>query len=417
LEKTLSQNEPAGPLSGLRVLDLTQFLSGPFGTMILGDMGAEVIKVEPRVGDLARSIPPHFVGEDSAYYLSVNRNKKNIVADLKTPEGVRIVRELALASDIVVENFRPGVLARLGISYADLSENKPSLIWCSISGFGQDGPCRDWPAYDMVIQALSGGMSLTGEPEGPSVRAGIPLADISAGMYGMIGVLAALQERNRTGRGRMVDVGMMDCQVAMLSYQASYYLHSGRVPGRQGSAHDSFPTYRTFNAGDGLAISVTANTEKMWQQMARLLGLPELIDDPRFLANRDRLANSAALLPLLDQAFLAKPAQAWMDLFLDNGIPAGVVNTLDLALANPQVQHRNMVLKLEDDAGHQIRVVGNPIKFDSKDATPRHYPPRLGQDTASVLKDVLGLSPAEIETLVSTGAVYQAACPQAMADG
>jgi CoA:oxalate CoA-transferase len=408
MEKNSARNEAAGPLAGLRVLDLTQFLSGPFGTMILADMGAEVIKVEPRAGDLARSIPPHFVGEDSAYYLSVNRNKKNMVADLKTAQGVQVVREMALACDIVVENFRPGVLARLGISYAELSRERPSLIWCSISGFGQDGPCRDWPAYDMVIQALSGGMSLTGEPEGPSVRAGIPLADISAGMYGMIGVLAALQERNRTGRGRMVDVAMMDCQVAMLSYQAAYYLHSGHVPGRQGSAHDSFPTYRTFIAGDQLGIAVTANTEKMWQQMARLLGVPELIDDPRFLSNRERLANCAALLPLLEKPFLTRPAQAWMDAFLEAGIPAGVVNTLDLALANPQVQHREMVLSLDDEAGHQIRVVGNPIKFDSLDATPRQYPPRLGQDTASVLKDVLGLSAVEIEKLVAQGAVFQA---------
>jgi CoA:oxalate CoA-transferase len=409
LEKTLSQNDTAGPLTGLRVLDLTQFLSGPFGTMILGDLGAEVIKVEPKAGDLARAIPPHFVGEDSAYYLSVNRNKKNIVADLKTPEGVRIVRELALACDIVVENFRPGVLARLGISYEELSGERPGMIWCSISGFGQDGPCRDWPAYDMVIQALSGGMSLTGEPEGPSVRAGIPLADISAGMYGMIGILAALQERNRTGLGRMVDIGMMDCQVAMLSYQAAYYLHSGKVPGRQGSAHDSFPTYRTFIAGDGLGLAVTANTEKMWQQMAKLLGVPEMIEDPRFLTNRDRLTNANALLPPLNKAFQAKPAQAWMDIFLEAGVPAGVVNTLDLALSNPQVLHRDMVLNLEDDAGHAIRVVGNPIKFDGKDATPRNYPPRLGQDTFLVLKDVLGLSAAEIEGLVAKGAIFQAA--------
>lgn len=394
------------------MLDLTQFLSGPFGTMILGDLGAEIIKVEPKAGDLARAIPPHFVGEDSAYYLSVNRNKKNVVADLKSPEGVRVVRELALTCDIVVENFRPGVLARLGISYDELSKDKPSLIWCSISGFGQDGPCRDWPAYDMVIQALSGGMSLTGEPEGPSVRAGIPLADISAGMYGVIGVLAAVHECSRTGRGRMVDIGMMDCQVAMLSYQAAYYLHSGQVPGRQGSAHDSFPTYRTFIAGDGFGIAVTANTEKMWQTMAKLLGVAELIDDPRFLTNRERLANSAQLLPVLIEAFKARPAQAWMDAFLEAGIPAGVVNTLDLALSNPQVLHRDMVLELEDQAGSTIRVVGNPIKFDSKDATPRHYPPRLGQDTASVLKNVLGLSPAEIENLIAQGAVFQAAASE-----
>jgi CoA:oxalate CoA-transferase len=411
-EKVPPQNKSAGPLAGLRVLDLTQFLSGPFGTMILADMGAEVIKVEPRNGELSRAIPPHFVGEDSAYYLSVNRNKKNVAADLKSAEGVRVVKELALASDIVVENFRPGVLERLGISYADLSQSKPSLVWCSISGFGQDGPCRDWPAYDMVVQALSGGMSLTGEPEGPSVRAGIPLADLSAGMFGVIGILAALQERNKTGRGRMVDIAMLDCQVAMLSYQAAYYLHSGQVPGRQGSAHESFPTYRTFVAGDGLSIVVTANTEKMWQQMAVLLGVAELIDDPRFLTNRERLASRDELLPLLEKAFLAKPAQVWMDAFVAAGIPAGVLNTLDLTLSSPQVHHRGMVLNLQNDVGQSIRVVGNPVKFESGDATPHQYPPRLGQDTESVLRNVLGLSHTEIDALLAQGAVFQAAEPQ-----
>ncbi|HEY4317110.1 MAG TPA: CoA transferase [Herbaspirillum sp.] len=414
IKKSSLPSKPAGPLAGLRVLDLTQFLSGPFGTMILGDLGAEVIKVEPKTGELSRTIPPHFVGEDSVYYLSVNRNKKNIVVDLKTPEGVQVVRELALACDIVVENFRPGVLKRLGISHDEISALKPAIVWCSISGFGQDGPWRDWPAYDMMIQALSGGMSLTGEPNGPSVRAGIPLGDLAAGMFGVIGILAALQECNRTGKGRVVDVAMLDCQVAMLSYQAAYYLHSGQVPGRQGSGHDSIPTYGSFDAGDGRSLVVTANTEKMWQQMATILNLAKLIDDPRFLTNRERLANRQELEPLLKQAFRARAAQEWMADFLAAGIPAAVVNTLDLALSSPQVAHRDMLIDLENTAGKPpVRVVGNPIKFDGKEVTPTAYPPSLGQDTDLVLESILGLSRAKIDALHVSGAVVQGIRQQA----
>ncbi len=407
VNNSVQSNKKSGPLAGLRVLDLTQFLSGPFGTMVLADLGAEVIKVEPPSGELSRTIPPHFVCDESVYYLSVNRNKMNVVADLKLPEGVRVVRDLALKCDIVVENFRPGVLARLGIDYAELSKLKPSLIWCSISGFGQDGPWRDWPAYDMVVQALSGGMSLTGEPDGESVRSGIPLADLSAGMFGVIGILAALQERHASGKGRLVDVAMFDCQVAMLSYQAAYYLHSGVVPGRQGSAHNSIPTYRTFKASDGLSVVVTANTEKMWREMAQLLGVAHLINDPRFKTNRERLANQEALAPILEQAFLLNTAEIWMDQFLSAGIPVGVVNPIDRALKSPQVQQRDMVLNLKDEHGNLIRVAGNPIKFDGEDITPHKYPPRLGQDTAHVLDTMLGLSPTEIESLLEAKAIFQ----------
>ena len=281
------------PLGDVRVLDLTQFLSGPYGTMILADLGADVIKVEPPSGELSRTIPPNFAGGDSSYYLSVNRNKRSVVADLKTAEGLTLVRALAAKADIVVENFRPGVLKRLGLDYEALAKVRPSLIWCSISGFGQDGPWRDLPAYDMVVQALSGGMSLTGDPDGEPVRAGIPLGDLSAGMYGVIGMLAALHERDRTGKGRWVDIAMFDCQLSMLSYQAAYFLQSGQVPGRQGSGHDSIPTYRCFAASDGVSVVVTANTEKMWCSLAQVLGVPELTHDPRFATNADRFTNRA----------------------------------------------------------------------------------------------------------------------------
>ncbi len=382
----------AGPLHGLRVLDFTQFLSGPFGTMVLGDLGADVVKVEPPAGELSRTIPPHFVGEDSVYYLSVNRNKRSVVADLKNPVDLERIRALALTADVVVENFKPGVLERLGLRYEDLAAERPGLVWCSISGFGQTGPWRDWPAYDMMVQALSGGMSLTGEPGQQPVRSGIPLADISAGLFGVIGILSALHEARTTGQGRWVDVAMLDCQLSMLSYQAAYHLHSGVVPGPQGRAHDSIPTYRAFAAGDGASVVVTANTEAMWREMARVLGCADLLTDPRYASNADRFQHREALWAVLDAAFLARPAREWVERLLAVNVPAGLVNTLDAALSSEHAGARGMVMPLTDeqDPARQIRVAGNPIRFEGEPAAPSRFPPWLGQHTAEVASDWLG---------------------------
>ena len=393
------------PLRGVRVLDLTQFLSGPYCTQMLGDLGAEVIKLEAPQGDAARHIPPHFVAADSVYYLSINRNKRSLVADMKVPAGRDLVRRLALASDIVIENFRPGVLDRLGLSAAALRAENPRLIWCSISGFGQDGPYRDKPAYDMIVQALSGGMSLTGEPEGRSVRAGIPIGDLAAGMYAATAVLAALHRRHETGLGDLVDISMLDCQAAMLCYQGAYYLHSGTVPGRQGAAHDSIPTYRSFTCGDGVDIVTTANTERMWQGLCRALGLAALSEDARFRTNRDRHANRAALAPLLEEAFLAHPAAHWVRALEAEEVPVGVVNTLDRVTEDAQIRHRDMVLDLRAEDGRAARVMGNPMKFADSPAEARLYPPALGADTRAVLRDMLGLGEDDIDALVSAGAV------------
>jgi CoA:oxalate CoA-transferase len=395
----------AGPLSHLRVLDLTQFLSGPYATQILGDLGADVIKVESPEGDMTRVLPPHFVGGESAYYLSINRNKRSLAIDMKSPAGVRLVRELALQSDIVVENFRPGVLARLGLSYADVSALKPSIIWCSISGFGQDGPYRDRPAYDMIVQAMSGGMSLTGEPDGHPVRSGIPLGDLAAGMYGTIGVLAAHAEAVRTGHGKCIDVAMLDCQVSMLCYQAAYYLASGHVPGRQGRGHDSIPTYRAFCCGDGMEVAITANTERMWQNLCDVLGMPELAKAERFTVNERRYANRETLWPILEEAFRRKAAADWVEALLEAHIPAAVVNTLDRSLADPQVLHRGMVLDLQGPGGEALRVAGNPIKFEGEVEPVHRYPPKLGTDNHDVLAEVLKLPPDEIAQLARDGVI------------
>lgn len=396
---TSARTRPSGPLAGLRVLDLTQFLSGPYATQILGDQGAEVIKVEAPEGDMTRKLPPHFVGADSAYYHSVNRNKLSMAIDLKTDAGRDLVRKLALECDVVVENFRPGVLKRLGVSYEDLAAVKPSLVWCSISGFGQDGPYRDRPAYDMIVQALSGGMSMTGEPDGHPVRSGIPLGDLAAGMYGVIGVLSALLDAKQTGKGRYVDIAMLDCQISMLSYQAAYHLISGVNPGRQGRGHDSIPTYRSFVCGDGMDVVITANTERMWDALCTVLERPDLAHDDRFETNELRYRNRDALWQIIEPIFLSRPSAAWVQALLGAQIPAAPVNALAQSLSDPQVLHRNMVLDLEGPGQLRLRVAGNPIKFAGDPVGDNSFPPGLGSDEDHVLHTVLGLSDGEIEGL------------------
>lgn len=400
----MTQHNP-GALSGVKILDFTQFLSGPYGTQILGDLGATIIKVEAPNGDLSRTVPPHFIRGDSAYYHTINRNKQSIVIDLKQDGAVDLVRRLIDESDVVVENFRPGVLSRLGIDRDEEMARRESLIWASISGFGQDGPDRDLPAYDMIVQGLSGSMSLTGERDGKPVRTGIPVGDLAAGLHAVIGILAALHNRNATGKGDFIDISMLDCLVAMLSYQGTYYLHSGDVPGQQGSGHDSIPTYRQFTAQDGRDIVTTANTERMWRSMAEILGHPELIEDERFRTNADRLAHKEELWGIIEPAFLTKPANEWVRLFNEASIPVGTVNQLDAALENPQVLHRKMIVDLEDSDGTNVRTLGNPVKMKNTSLDSNSFPPALGQNTDEVLMEVLGLAPAELDDLHEKGIV------------
>ena len=395
---------PVGPLSGVRVLDLTQFLSGPFGTQILGDLGAEIIKVEAPTGELSRTMPPYFVEGDSAYYLSINRNKKSVVIDLKTEQGVALVLDLAARSDVLIENNRPGVMTRLGLDWETVKRVNPRLVYCSISGFGQTGPDKDLPAYDMIVQAMSGGMSITGEIGEAPVRAGIPLSDLTAGMYGVIGVLAALHERQTSGTGKYVDIAMLDAQVAMLCYQGAYYLQSGVVPGPQGRGHDSIPTYRAFTCGDDVDVVITANTERMWSNLCGALGRPNLVDDERFRSNELRYANRKALWEILEACFRTKPSAAWVDDLVAAEVPAAVVNTLDRSLNDPQVLHRNMVLALTGPNGERARVGGNPIKFTGELEPDHHYPPMLGADNRLILSRLLGLTDERIDGLEREGA-------------
>ncbi len=395
-----------GPLSHIRVLDLTEFLAGPYATMILGDLGAEIIKVEASKGDSSRHVPPHFIAGSSTYFTQISRNKKSVVIDLKTEEGLAIAKELAGKSDILIENRRPGVLARLGLTYEVLSKSNPGLIWCSVSGFGQDGPDRDRAAYDMIVQGMGGIMSLTGEKDGRPVRAGVPIGDICAGMYGVIGVLAALARKERTGRGDYIDIAMLDVQVSLLNYQAAAYLYSGKVPGTQGREHDFIPTYRCFEAGDGMSVAVTANTDQMWEDLCAVLGVSELVDDDRFVDRNRRYENRGALVPLLEDAFKKQPADNLVTALLARGVSAGPVNTVDRALAEPQVEHRGMVMELVGpDEEQRARVVGDPIKIRESGRKEYAYPPKIGEHTSYVLKDILDYDDETFDELIGRGVV------------
>ncbi|MQA78857.1 MAG: CoA transferase [Streptosporangiales bacterium] len=393
------------PLVGVRVLDLTTFLSGPFATQILADLGAEVIKLESLDGDSSRSIPPHFVGDDSAYFLANNRGKRSIAVDLKSPAGLEVALGLIDRCDVVIENFRPGVCARLGLDAERIRADRPDLVWASISGFGQSGPMRDKPAYDMVVQALGGVMSLTGEVGRPAVRLGIPAGDLVAGMYATIGIVSALLDQQRTGVGRVIDVSMLDCQLSMLSYQGVYSLVAGVTPGPQDRGHDSIPTYRSFQGADGREFVVTANTERMWRALCEVIGRPELVDDDRFSNARVRLVNRLPLWSVLEAEFEREPAETWVTALSERSVPAALIKTVPEALTDAESAGRDMVVALDAPDGENVRVLGNPIKFDTTDPDEFAYPPTLGEHTEQILGDLLNLGADEVAALLENGVV------------
>lgn len=401
----MSATKRLGLLSHVTVLDITNFLAGPYGSQVMADMGARVVKIEPPDGDITRTTPPHFLKGESAYYLSVNRNKESIVLNLKDKEGQAIFLDLVKKADIVFENYRPGVLQRLGIGFEELKKVNPRIVMCSVSGFGQDGPYRDRPAYDIIVQALSGGMSMTGEEGGTAVRAGIPLGDLAAGMFGVIGALSALSHVAATGEGKHIDVSMLDCQVSMLTYQAAYYLMSGEVPGLQGRGHRSLTTYRAYLCGDGIEIVVAANSEKMWRGLCDVLGHPELPEDARFKARSVRLLNRAQLDEILEAAFLKTRSEDVLVALEKAEVPSAPINSVDRALADPQIRHRNMVIDLKHEDGDSLRVVGNPVKVMGSNDDNRGFPPHLGADTAQVLQDMLGVNEQQIQDWRARGIV------------
>jgi crotonobetainyl-CoA:carnitine CoA-transferase CaiB-like acyl-CoA transferase len=393
-----------GTLGGLRVLDLSRILSGPFCTMILSDLGADVIKVENHQdGDDTRAWGPPFQGDDAAYFLSVNRNKRGISVDLKDQECRALVARLAATADVVVENFRPGTAARLGLGYEQVSQDNPGVVYASISGYGQTGPYRDEPGYDAIAQALSGVMSVTGEADGPPVRVGVSGADLAAGMWATIGILAALGERERTGSGQWVDVSLLDGQIAWLAYVAGGYFATGDIPARYGSAHPTIVPYQAFPTADG-HIMVAAGNDTLWRRFAAAIGIGHLADDPRFATNPDRVRNRAELLPLIERILVTRSGHEWSAVLSEAKVPAGRINTVDQALAHPQVVARDMVADMVHKTAGKLQTVASPLKMSASPTHVRTPPPLLGEHTDAVFT-ALGVDAARLAELRARGAV------------
>jgi crotonobetainyl-CoA:carnitine CoA-transferase CaiB-like acyl-CoA transferase len=391
---------------GVRVLDLSRMLAGPYGSMLLADMGAEVVKVEePDGGDPMRVMgPPFLEGGESAYFLSINRNKQSVALDLTHPAGRDVFLDLAGHADVVWENFRPGVMARLGLGYPTLAAVNPRLVVCSISAYGQDGPYRDWPAFDLALQAMGGGMSVTGEEGGRPVRMGLPIGDLAGGMFGAFAVAGALFRRSRTGQGAHIDLALLDAQVSLLTYMAQYFWADGRVPGRMGSGHASVVPYQALATRDGHLI-VAVFAEKFWGGFCGAIEHPEWQADPRFATNRDRLAHRATLMPLVEAVFRERPTEDWLTRLQAAGVPAAPILSVDRVLRDPQVRHRRMVVEVEHRGHGPVPTLGTPLKVDGAAEIPMAPAPRLGEHTDQVLGGLLTYPAERLAALRRDGVI------------
>jgi CoA:oxalate CoA-transferase len=386
------------PLSGVRVLDLTVMIAGPICSMLLADLGAEVIKIEkPGTGEGARGMPPHFFEGESAYFIAFNRNKKSVVLNLVSEYGKKTFYELVKKSDIVLDNYRPGVLEKLKISYETLKEINPRIVCCSITGYGSTGPFKGRPAFDIAVQARGGIMSFTGEVGRQPVRMGVPMGDISGGLFGTHGILAALYQREITGRGQKVDISMLDCQISLLTYRGQYYLTAGEIAESLGTEHASVVPSRGFKTKT-IDIVIDCNLQRIFDEFCALVGAPEIACDPKFNSRENRFANRKELYDILEKLFMTRTGEEWLEL-LEDRIPIAPINTVDKALSDPQILSRNMVPEIDYGNGRKLKVIGNPIKM-SEIGQERFTPaPKLGENTEEILRELLGYSDEDVEKL------------------
>jgi crotonobetainyl-CoA:carnitine CoA-transferase CaiB-like acyl-CoA transferase len=401
------EKAPSGPLKGLRVLDLTRVLAGPTCTQMLGDLGAEVIKIErPGAGDDTRGFaPPNWPNtKESAYFLGVNRNKKSLTLDIAAAEGQEIVHKLLETCDILVENFKVGALAKYGLGFEQLKAKNPGLIYCSITGFGQTGPYAPRPGYDALIQGMGGVMSLTGEPEGLPQKVGVPVADLFAGLYGCIGILAALRHRERTGQGQQIDIGMLDTSVAWLANQGMNYLATGENPPRLGNQHPNIAPYQVFPTKDG-HIVLSVGNDPTWERFCRSFDCEHLLSDPRFATNAERVANRDAVTDTLTPVMQSKTTAEWVAALEERKIGCGPINKLSEVFADPHVQARGCVVPLKHASGETVKVIANPVRLSGTPADYRIPPPLLGEHSEEVLSGLLGMSAAEVAALKERGIV------------
>ena len=385
-------------LAGIRVLDLTRILAGPYATMILGDLGAEIIKIErPDIGDEARGFGP-FKNDFSLYFMSINRGKKSVTLNLKDPRGKKIFLDLVKKSDIVIENFRPGTMKKLGLDYQTLKEHHPSLVYAACSGFGQTGPYATRGAYDMIIQGMGGILSITGEPNRPPVRVGTSIGDITSALFTAIGIFSALRYRDQTGEGQLVDVGMLDCQVAILENALMRYFSTNEIPQPLGRRHSSITPFEVFESKDNYVVIAIGNNE-LWEKFCQHINKSDLINDQRFCTNALRTENHAQLFPILTEITTQFTTDHWIKSMESIGVPCGPVNTIDKVVTDPQVLEREMIVEVEHETTGALKIPGIPIKLSKSPGRIEHPAPNLSQHTMEVLKELLDIDETEIETL------------------
>ncbi len=395
-----------GLLTGIRVLDLSRVLAGSYCSMMLGDLGADIIKVEqPEIGDETRHWGPPFAAPgESAYFISVNRNKRSITIDLKKSAGIEIIKALAGKSDVFLENFSPGKMDDLGIGYEDIRSINPRIIYCSISGFGPDGPYKNRAGYDLSVSAFGGLMGITGEPDGPPIKVGVAITDVTTGISAQGAICAALFAREKTGIGKKIDLSLLETQVSALVNIGSSYLISGEIPKRWGTAHETIVPYQGFETKDKYIIVAVGN-DQIWVRFCNILGRPELAEDPRFKTNPLRVKNRDECIAILKDILKIRSRDEWLQLLNDHSIPCAPINSMDEVFKDPQVLHRNMLVEVEHPTAGKIKMVGMPVKYSDSDVGVRRPPPILGEHTHEILSEVLGYDSKRIELLKSEGVI------------